>query len=137
MKNKLFKISKDSFKNSLCVKNAPSCDLLLTLTVLLLALFGTVMVFSAGYAYAYARYDDGFYFIKRQIIWIILGLIAMYAASHVKPKLYEGITPIIYTVTLILLILVLIIGMVEIQRFAPFPTIPMIRTRISNIKVTV
>jgi len=112
MRNKLFKIKSDAFSNALCIKNAPSCDMLLTLTVLSLSLFGTIMVFSAGYAYAYARYDDGFYFIKRQVIWLILGLIAMYAASHIKPKFYEGITPIIYFLTLILLLLVLIIGMV-------------------------
>ncbi len=112
MKNKLFKIKVSSFKGSLCIKNVPGCDMLLTLTVLALALFGTVMVFSAGYAYAYARYDDGFYFIKRQIIWLALGLLAMYAASHIKPSFYEGITPIIYTVTLVLLLLVLVVGMV-------------------------
>lgn len=112
MKNKLFKIKTENFKNPLCIKSAPSCDMLLTLTVLALSLFGTVMVFSAGYAYAYARYDDGFYFIKRQAIWLLLGLFAMYAASHVKPRFYEAITPIIYTVTLILLLLVLIVGMV-------------------------
>ncbi len=112
MRNKILKIPKDAFKNSLCIKNAPTCDMLLTLTVLALALFGTVMVFSAGYAYAYARYDDGFYFIKRQVIWLLLGLISMYTASHIKPRFYEGATPIIYTVTLILLILVLIVGMV-------------------------
>ena len=112
MKNKLFKISPDAFKNPFCVKNAPCCDMLLVLAVLALALFGTVMVFSAGYAYAYARYDDGFYFIKRQVIWLFLGLLAMYAASHIKPKFYEGASPIIYILTLVLLLLVLVIGMV-------------------------
>lgn len=112
MKQKLFKIEPKSFKKPFCLKNAPSADMFLTLTVLALALFGTVMVFSAGYAYAYARYDDGFYFIKRQVIWLILGLIAMYAVSHIKPVFFEGVTPIIYIITLILLLLVLVIGMV-------------------------
>ena len=112
MKNKLLKIQSVTFHKPFCIKTAPSCDTFLTLTVLALALYGTMMVFSAGYAYAYARYDDGFYFIKRQIIWLILGLIAMYFASHVKPGFYKGITPIIYISTLVLLLLVLVIGMV-------------------------
>lgn len=108
----IFKSEKKDFKKPFIFKNAPVCDLTFTLLVLLLALFGTVMVFSSGYAYAYARYDDGTYFIKRQIIWLILGLITMYLVSHVKPSFFKGITPIIYLVTLTLLLLVLIIGFV-------------------------
>ena len=112
MKNKLFKIENEALKKPFCLRSAPSCDMFLTLVVMALALFGTMMVFSAGYAYAYARYDDGFYFIKRQVIWLVLGLIAMYATSHVKPNFFKSTAPIIYVITLILLLLVLIIGMV-------------------------
>ena len=108
----ILKSNKEDFKNPFMLKNAPPCDLPFTLLVLALALFGTVMVFSAGYAYAYARYDDGSYFIKRQIIWLLLGLITMYLASHVKPAFFKAVTPIIYVVTLVLLFLVLIIGFV-------------------------
>ncbi len=108
----ILKSEKKDYKNPLMLKNAPPCDLPFTLLVLALALFGTIMVFSAGYAYAYARYDDGAYFIKRQIIWLILGLVTMYLASHVKPEFFKAITPIIYVLTLVLLLLVLIVGFV-------------------------
>lgn len=111
-KNSLFKIKKDGFVKPFIFKNAPMCDLPFAVLVLLLALFGTLMVFSAGHAYAYARYGDGAYFMKRQIIWLILGLITMYIASHIKPGFYESLTPIIYVITLILLFLVLVIGLV-------------------------
>ena len=110
--NSLFKINENGFIKPFMFKCAPAFDITFALTVVFLALFGTLMVFSAGRAYAYARYDDGAYFIKRQFIWLILGLITMLVASHIKPRFYESITPIIYVVTLILLLLVLIIGFV-------------------------
>lgn len=110
--NSLFKINRDGFIKPFMFKKAPAFDFTFALTVVFLALFGTLMVFSAGRAYAYARYDDGAYFIKRQFIWLLLGLITMLTASHIKPRFYESITPIIYVVTLILLLLVLVIGFV-------------------------
>jgi len=114
MKNKemLFKIDKTGFIKPLLIKNSPHCDLMFTMTVFILALFGTLMVFSAGYAYAYARYNDGAYFMKRQVIWLGLGLLTMFFASHIKPSFYRTITPILYVITIILLLLVLVIGFV-------------------------
>ena len=40
-------------------------DKIFLLTVILLVAFGTLMVFSAGTAYAEKRYGDIFYFVKR------------------------------------------------------------------------
>ena len=71
-----------------------------------------MMVFSAGTAYAYARYNDSLYFVKRQAIWLILGLLVMYIASKIPPYIYKRLTPYVYLVTLVLLILVLIMGFV-------------------------
>ena len=87
-------------------------DIALLISVLLLAAFGTVMVFSAGGAYAYARYKDEYYFLKRQIIWLLLGLVIIYAAAKIPVVFYKKITPWLYSVTIVLLILVLIIGFV-------------------------
>lgn len=93
-------------------KNAPPIDLLLFFSVLALALFGTMMVFSAGYAYAGFRYDDSAYFIKRQTVFLALGLFCMLLLSRVSIGFIERITPILYCVTIALLILVLMIGLV-------------------------
>ena len=55
----------------------PAIDrLLLTATLLLLAI-GIVMVYSASSAVALARYEDGGYFFKRQLLWVGVGLAAM------------------------------------------------------------
>ena len=87
-------------------------DRLFLLTVFLLALFGSVMVFSAGYAYAAFRYEDGLYFVKRQAIWLSIGIAAMLAVSFVDTDLLKKHTVKAYVLTLGLLALTLAIGFV-------------------------
>lgn len=87
-------------------------DMIFALSVILVTLYGTIMVFSAGTAYAEARYNDSLYFVKRQTIWLIMGFTVMYVASHIDPNLYKKYTPYLYGITLFLLILVLIVGFV-------------------------
>lgn len=108
----IFKIDKNGFIKPFMFKNAPLSDKVFLMTVIFLSVFGTVMVFSAGSAYAYARYDDGAYFIKKQILWLSIGFVTMFISSHIKPEFYKSITPILYLSTLILLLLVLVIGFV-------------------------
>ena len=97
---------------SLIKNNLSSFDLLLFIIVILLSIYGTMMVFSAGYAYAYARYNDSAYFMKKQIIWLVVGFITMLIVSRIKPSFYKKITPLLYTLTMMLLLLVLVIGFV-------------------------
>lgn len=87
-------------------------DAVFLLAVILLALYGTLMIFSAGEPYAYARYGDGYYFVKKQIIWLLIGFAVMYAASKIDTDLYKKYTPVFYGLTIMLLVLVLIIGFV-------------------------
>ena len=87
-------------------------DTLFLLSVILITLYGTLMVFSAGTAYAEARYNDSLYFVKRQTIWLIIGFLIMYIASHIEPGVYQKYTPYFYGATLFLLLLVLIVGFV-------------------------
>ena len=65
-------------KKKITNNTAGRIDIALLISVLLLAAFGTVMVFSAGGAYAYARYKDEYYFLKRQIILITNILLCTY-----------------------------------------------------------
>lgn len=85
-------------------------DAAFLLAVILVAAYGTLMVFSAGTAYAEARYGDGMFFIKKQTIWLLIGLVVMYFASHVDPMLYKKYALHFYGLTLLLLLLVLIVG---------------------------
>ncbi len=93
-------------------RKLPRPDLSLLIIIILLAFFGAIMIFSAGSAYSYARYNDEFYFIKRQLVWLLLGGAVMYSASRINPTVYKKTTPFLYCATLVLLLLVLIIGFV-------------------------
>ena len=93
-------------------KRESGADLSLIIIIAILSLWGTLMIFSAGSAYAQARYDDSLYFIKKQIIWLISGYAVMIIASKIPPELYKRATPPLYIVTLCLLFLVLIVGFV-------------------------
>ena len=72
MLGKIFAVMKKRltlfFEEKLFASSAMSYDRVFLITVIALALYGTVMVFSAGYAYADFRYSDAYYFIKRQAI---------------------------------------------------------------------
>lgn len=87
-------------------------DGIFALLVILLAMYGTAMVYSAGFYYAQTRYGDGYYFIKRQTIWLLLGLCAMITAAATDVTIYKKATPAVYLCTIVLLITVLIFGFV-------------------------
>lgn len=87
-------------------------DKIFLLIVILLVAFGSIMVFSAGTAYAEKRYGDSYYFVKKQAIWILIGITAMMGVSNVHVRTYKKYTPHFYGITIALLLLVLIVGFV-------------------------
>lgn len=99
-------------ENPIFLKDPQPCDRIFLTTVIILSLFGSFMVFSAGSAYAEFRYDNKNFFVHRQIIWWIIGVITMLIASRIKPSIYKKAAPYLYAITLVLLILVLAIGLV-------------------------
>ena len=93
-------------------KNTPRVDNFFLLLVILLSAYGTIMVITSGYAYAEFRYGDALYFVKRQLIWLTLGFVAMIISSSIDPRLYKKYSLAAYVLTLVLLVLTLIIGFV-------------------------
>ena len=106
------KENKHSFFTSHFSSRNKKLDTLFLMTVIVLAIYGTVMVYSAGYAYADFRYDDKFYFVKRQTIWVTLGILTMIAFSGLDVGVLKKHTFKAYAITLALLILTLLIGFV-------------------------
>ncbi len=51
-----------------------------------LVAFGVVMVFSASHILALDRYGDAFYFVKRHVLWAVLGFACMLAVSQTDPR---------------------------------------------------
>ncbi|UCH93646.1 MAG: FtsW/RodA/SpoVE family cell cycle protein, partial [Candidatus Aminicenantes bacterium] len=63
-------------------------DRVLIVTIALLVLFGLIMVYSSTMILAKEKYDDSFYFLKRQIIWLMVGLVFAGIISSLKYPLY-------------------------------------------------
>lgn len=100
-----------SKRDSILVKG--DFDRPLFVIIILLLCFGSVMVFSASYAYAYAQYGDSSYFIRRQLVFAGVGIATMLFVSKLHYKLIHRFAPWIFIISLLLLGLVLIIGTAE------------------------
>lgn len=103
---------KSFFKKHTLSSSEGRIDRIFLLLVLLVAAYGTLMVFTSGYAYATVRYSDAAYFIKRQSIWLVIGLAVMVLASHIRTESIRAASPYAYIVTLVLLVLTLVFGFV-------------------------
>ncbi len=86
-------------------------DKTMTLIIFLLLIFGSVMVFSASAPYAKSTYGDGYYFVKRQIFWVIIGVLGMSVCAAMPLSFHKKYTaPIGFSIALLCLVLVLLSG---------------------------
>ena len=105
-------------------------DKVLIITTALLILFGLIMVYSSTMILAKERYGDSFYFLKKQIIWLVVGLIITAIVSSLKYPLYlkQKMVITLLTLTIIGLIAVFFLGKVNNSyrwiRFAGFSLQP-------------
>jgi cell division protein FtsW len=86
-----------------------SDPVLLFVTILILT-FGIVMVTSASFMIATAKFGDGFYYTKRQGLAMIVGLGLMFLFSNINPFFWRDSASIGLGLSLLLLILVFIPG---------------------------
>jgi len=85
-------------------------DRVLVGAVLLLAAFGVVMVYSSGAVFAAKKYGDATYFLKRELVYAVLGLGALSLAARVDYSIYRRLAYPLLFVSLALLAAVLKIG---------------------------
>lgn len=81
----------------------------LFMVILLLAL-GLLMVFSASYPYAYYTQNDGFLFIRKQLLVALLGAVAMIFTANFDYRKYKKLAFPILIATTVLLLAVLVVG---------------------------
>lgn len=60
-------------------------DYVIVTAILLLLAIGVIMVYSASAAYSYHRYDDAFFYAKRQLLFAGLGVFLMFVISNLDP----------------------------------------------------
>ena len=82
-------------------------DFILIFSVAILVIFGIVMVFSASYYTSLNTNGDAYYYLKREIIWAILGTTGMVVTSRLSYKVYRKYALFVVAVALVLLVLTL------------------------------
>lgn len=85
-------------------------DFWIFITIAILLAMGTIMVFSSSAAYAYSRFGDTYYFLKRQLIWLAVGFVAMMVTANFDYRRYAKMSPWLIAGTLVLLILTALVG---------------------------
>ena len=89
------------------LRSQPCLDLPFLCILLLLLSLGLLMLFSAGYAVALYRRGDAYTYIRPQLLFAALGLVAMYAASLVDYHIWHKLAWPIMGLSLLLLVIVL------------------------------
>lgn len=82
-------------------------DLPFCIIILVLLTIGAIMMFSASYAFSYYNNDDSYFYLFRQLIFIVVGLVAMIIMSFFNYNKLHKFAPIILGIAYIALILVL------------------------------
>ncbi|MDL4841264.1 stage V sporulation protein E [Aquibacillus rhizosphaerae] len=96
------------FRSNRKLKNGP--DLILTLTIFALLIVGVVMVYSASAIWADYKFNDSFYFAKRQLLFAVIGIIAMIFIMNIPYLTWRTYSKPILFICFVLLIAVLIPG---------------------------
>ena len=88
----------------------PSIDLSLLAVLVLLAGCGLALLFSASHYYGGLVFDDEFHFLRRQAVYLLVGLVAAGVAAVARLERLRRLTPALLAVTLILVVLTFVPG---------------------------
>lgn len=83
--------------------------ILLYLTFALLV-FGLIMVASAGVGYSRSRFGDAYFFFKRQLLGVSIGLVILYLTQRINYNYWKKISFPFFAVSVVFLILVFVPG---------------------------
>ena len=95
-------------KSELILKNP--LDFTLLITVFILLGLGIITVLSASSPTALAETGDSYQYVTKQIISAVIGIILMFAISKIDYRVWQKQYKVIFTITIILLLSVSIIG---------------------------
>lgn len=83
---------------------------ILLISVIVISLFGTLMIYSSSYVWAEYKFNDPYKYLKSQSIFLIMGYVVMFIVSKFPYQKYKKLSNIIFFICLGMLILVLIPG---------------------------
>lgn len=83
---------------------------ILTLEIFLLVIIGLIMVYSSSNVWANFKFNDPYYFVKRQTIFAFVGLLFFYFFSHIHLRKFRKYNSLLFMFGVLSLIFVLIPG---------------------------
>jgi len=86
-------------------------SLILVFCTLTLSVFGCIMVYSASKYSAQIHYNNQFFYLKKQIIGVIIGLAGLLVCNFINHKIYKKFYWLFYVVGIVFLALVFIPGL--------------------------
>lgn len=84
--------------------------LMVLIPTLILSAFGMLMIYSASSYSAFVDYGDSLFYVKKQLLGFLPGLVAMYGMYRLKPGFIKKAAPFAYALSLALLAAVFIPG---------------------------
>jgi len=96
--------------SSVLNEEASGFDLVLLAGVLILAGYGLVMVYSSSAVMSFSRYGSDTIFLKRQALYLLIGVIALYVGANVDYRRYNKFAYPLLGLSFLMLVLVLIPG---------------------------
>ncbi len=88
-------------------KRGGEFDWMLALATVVLAVFGSIMIYTATKSGLAVAGLDGSYFLKRQMVFVVIGAVAMLVVGRLDYRRAEQFATAFYVVLLVLLVLVL------------------------------
>ncbi|MBF0105266.1 MAG: putative lipid II flippase FtsW [Deltaproteobacteria bacterium] len=106
--NKIFPVSRES---SARVTVQQPFDIYLFFTVLLLVLVGIMMIFSSSAVLAKEMYGDTYYFLKKEIMFFVMGLVCLFITKKISYRIYARFAFVTFIAALLLMLLCFIPGL--------------------------
>ncbi len=79
--------------------------------ILALLVFGLIMIASAGISYSKTRFDDSYFFFKRQLLYGFLpGILALYITQKINYHFWKKISFPLFALSIVFLILIFVPG---------------------------
>ena len=91
-------------------KRRKKADVILLTTVILLVIVGLVILYSTSAYNGRVKFQDSFYYLKKQVFATSLGLLVMYVVSQVDYHIWKRYTILIYISAIALSVMVMFFG---------------------------
>jgi len=92
------------------VKRTDNPDYILLGVIIILLVLGILILASVSASFSQEKFGTPYYFLKRQILWIILGIILAFLVFRISLDFLKKLAPILLLINLILLAMVFLPG---------------------------